>query len=302
MWEANDGEVGSVILLFLLFGGCFDCRCVMVVGLGQKGSFLFLFLVLLKEMRIRVSPTPSLVFTISGTFTEVMEGTFKVNANEDVEDMNLRDFFQDTSTTPPATPQNHRLHPPYTLPKVYSSTPPSSKQKQSPKEESNPKTITPRSTDPTSTSLQRITTAPFTATLKHKGPVPNHKILKLTRRSSPSPLISLSLTPPTPPTLQRPSQTHMPLFNFPTIFSKTFVELLGIIIIIIIIIMIIIIIIIIVIIIIITIIIIIIYIIIVLLLIIIITIIINLFSVDQINRIHNHSIYVKVIAITEDKW
>ena len=100
VWKTNDGEVGSIILLFLLFGGCFDCRCVMVVGLGRKVSFLFLFLVLLKEMRIRVSPTPSLVFTLSGTFTEVMEGIFKVNANEDVEDMNLRDFFQDTSTTP----------------------------------------------------------------------------------------------------------------------------------------------------------------------------------------------------------
>ena len=31
------------------------------------------------------------------------------------------------------------------------------------------------------------------------------------------------------------------------------------------------------------------------------TIIINLFSVDQLNRIHNHSIYVKTIAIIEDK-
>ena len=30
-------------------------------------------------------------------------------------------------------------------------------------------------------------------------------------------------------------------------------------------------------------------------------IIINLFSVDQINRIHNHSIYVKTIAIIEVK-
>ena len=30
-------------------------------------------------------------------------------------------------------------------------------------------------------------------------------------------------------------------------------------------------------------------------------IIINLFSVDQTNRIHNHSIYVKAIAIIEDK-
>ena len=30
-------------------------------------------------------------------------------------------------------------------------------------------------------------------------------------------------------------------------------------------------------------------------------IIINLFSVDQINRMHNHSIYVKAIAVIEDK-
>ena len=35
--------------------------------------------------------------------------------------------------------------------------------------------------------------------------------------------------------------------------------------------------------------------------IIIVIIIINLFSVDQINRTHNHSIYAKTIAVIEDK-
>ena len=59
------------------------------------------------------------------TITEVMEEIFKVNVKEDVEDMDLCDFTQDTSKTS-APPKNHRLVTPAILntpPEVHSSTP-----------------------------------------------------------------------------------------------------------------------------------------------------------------------------------
>ena len=57
--------------------------------------------------------------------------------------------------------------------------------------------------------------------------LPNYKIPKLTRESSPPPLISLSLTPTNIPEITS-KNTH-PFIYFPDIFPRTIVELLGII-------------------------------------------------------------------------
>ena len=122
-----------------------------------------------------------------------MEEIFEVNANEGIEDMDFCDFIQDTPPTP-TTPRKPPVTftllnaPPihYTILKAHSFTPPSSKQNQPPKEESNFKTIIPKSTNPTPTTSQPTTTIPSTATLKPKGslqiinPQTNEKIIPTT--------------------------------------------------------------------------------------------------------------------------
>ena len=78
---------------------------------------------------------------------------------ENIEDMDICNFTQDTSSTPaplqklPATCTIRT-----TLLEVHSYTPPNPKQKQTPKEESNPKTIAPKSTNLTPTASQPIET------------------------------------------------------------------------------------------------------------------------------------------------
>lgn len=86
--------------------------------------------------------------------------------------------------------------------------------------------ITPKFTNPIATTSQPIRTIPSTAILKRKCPTLNNKIHKLTRKSSPEPLVSLSLTPLTS---HQPSQhPYMSLFTFLTIFPRTVAELLSI--------------------------------------------------------------------------
>ena len=70
-----------------------------------------------------------------------------------------------------------------TLPEVHSFTPHSNKHL--PKEES----ITPKPTNATATTSQPTRTKPSTATLERKGPTRTNKIPKLTKKSSPSPLM-----------------------------------------------------------------------------------------------------------------
>ena len=162
------------------------------------------------------------LFQEPSTITKAIDEIFEVNADEDIEDMDLCDFTQDTSPTP-ALPKK----PPVTftilttLPKVHSSTLHSSKHS------SNDESITPKSINLTATTSQPTRTKPSTATLKRKGRTSNKIIPKLPRKLSPPPLMSLSFTPPTPQ--QQPQQTHMPSFTLPTIFSRTIAELLGII-------------------------------------------------------------------------
>ena len=166
-------------------------------------------------------------FQESFTITKVMEEIFKVNANEDIGDMDLWDFTQDTYSTlvpvqkPPVASIILTVPP-----EVHSSTPPSSKQKPSPKEESNSKTITSRSTNPTPVSSQTTATHTISCDTEMQKTPPNYKIYKLISKSLPSLLMPLSLKPPTH---QRPPQkTRMLSLTFPTIFPRTVAELLGI--------------------------------------------------------------------------
>ena len=80
---------------------------------------------------------------------------------------------------------------------------------------------------PNPTNSQPTTAGPPTAILKRKSPPQSYKIPIITRKLSPPPLMSLTLTPTRP---QQPlQQTHIPSFPFPTIFPKTIAELMGII-------------------------------------------------------------------------
>ena len=166
--------------------------------------------------------TRSPVFMISGTFHH-HEEIFGVNANEDIENMDICDFTQDTSPTLAPLKNLPVASTILTTPlEVHSYTPLSSKQKQPPNDESNSKTIAPKSTNLTQTTATKL----YTATLKRKAPPQNQKIPKLTIKLS-SPPLSLSLTPPTPQ--QSFQQTHTSSFTVPTIFPRTIPELLRII-------------------------------------------------------------------------
>ena len=124
----------------------------------------------------------------------------------------------------PATPISHQLHVPYeplyqkSISSHYPEPNKNTPQKKNP---------SPKSTHTTPMTSQPFITAPSTATMKCKGPSSNYKITLLTRKSYPSPPMSLSLTLPTlQNTLQ---QTHMPSFTFPTIFLRKGVKQLDII-------------------------------------------------------------------------
>ena len=137
---------------------CFNCLLWGLVGWSRKSHSYFRSCCYSRKWGCGVSPTaiPSL-FQEPSTITKILDEIFKVNANEDIEDMDLCYFTQDTSSTPAPT-----LF-------VYSFRPPSSKQKQPRKEESNSKTIIARSTNLRPTTSQPTTTAPSTVTLKRKG-------------------------------------------------------------------------------------------------------------------------------------
>ena len=109
---------------------------------------------------------------ISGTFHH-HEEIFEVNANEDIENMDICDFTQDTSPTLAPLKDLPVTSTILTTPlEVHSYTPLSSKQKQPPNDESNSKTIAPKSTNLTQTTSQPSATKLSTATLKRKAPPP----------------------------------------------------------------------------------------------------------------------------------
>ena len=113
------------------------------------------------------------VFIVSGTFphSKVTEKIFEVNANEDIEVMDISDFTQGTSPTLAPLkklPVTSTIL--TTLLEVHSYTLPSSKQKQPPNKESNSKTIAPKSTNLIPTTSQPSVTTPSISTPKHKAP------------------------------------------------------------------------------------------------------------------------------------
>ena len=111
------------------------------------------------EQRINISQPVSLfsLFQEPSTITKAIKEIFKVNAKEDVKDMDICYSTQDTMLT--------------TLLEVHSYTPPSSKEKQLPNEESNSKAIAPKSTNLTPKTSKNSTTTSSTATLKSKAPL-----------------------------------------------------------------------------------------------------------------------------------
>ena len=124
--------------------------------------------------RINISqPVPLFsLFQEPSTLTKIIEEIFNVNANEDIEDMDICDFTQDTSPTPASIrklPVTSTIL--TTLLEVHSYTPTNSKQKQPPNEESNSKTIALKSTNLQPTTSQPSATTPSTAALKRKPPL-----------------------------------------------------------------------------------------------------------------------------------
>lgn len=128
------------------------------------------------QQRVNISQSVLLfsLFQEPCTITKVIEEIFEVNANEDIKDMYICDFTEDTWPTP--TPLNKLAVTSTiltTLLEVCSYAPPSFKQNQPPIEESNskPKTIAPKSTSLISKTSQSSGNTPFTSTLKRKGPL-----------------------------------------------------------------------------------------------------------------------------------
>ena len=128
------------------------------------------------QQRVNISQSVLLfsLFQEPCTITKVIEEIFEVNANEDIKDMSICGFTEDTWPTPAPLnklPVTSSILP--TLLDVYSYAPPSFKQNQPPNGESNskPKTIVPKSTSLIPKTSQPSGNTPFTATLKHKGPL-----------------------------------------------------------------------------------------------------------------------------------
>ena len=126
------------------------------------------------EQRINISQPISLfsLFQKPSTITKVIIEIFEVNANEDIEDIDICYFTQDTSLT---SAHLRKLLVTSTilttLLEAHLYTPPSSKEKQLPDKESNSKTIAPKSTNLILTTSQHSTTTRSTATLKIKAPL-----------------------------------------------------------------------------------------------------------------------------------
>ena len=148
--EGGEGGQEALLLIFVIWR-CFDCRWVRVGGVVQKVSFVFSLLMLLKEMRTRGQSNPFHCFHSFRNLPKSQKLWKKSSKS-----MPTRILMTWTSVTSPKT----RHQPRHPLPKknppitsailttpqeVHSSIPPSSKEKQPPKEESNSKTITPRS-------------------------------------------------------------------------------------------------------------------------------------------------------------
>ena len=51
--KSTRGSQEALLLIFVIWGWCFDCQWMRVGGAGKKVSFAFSFFVLLKEMRSR---------------------------------------------------------------------------------------------------------------------------------------------------------------------------------------------------------------------------------------------------------
>ena len=117
VWETNKGG-GEAVYIILLFGGCF-IFWRMSVGGGGPESLIRIFIPGFAQGNedagsVQLLPLFSL-FQEPSTITKVMEGFFGVKANKDIEDMDLCDFTQDTSSTPAPPPpeKSQRLHSPF---------------------------------------------------------------------------------------------------------------------------------------------------------------------------------------------
>ena len=229
--EGGRGRAGSIIVNF-----CYLEVLWSSVGEGWWGgaeSLIRIFVTGVTQGNEDAGSVQSLplfsLFQEPSKIRKVMEEIFEVNANEDIDDMNLCNFTQDTS---PTTEPSPKKTPPITSSilttpqEVHSSIPPSSKEKQPPKEESNSKTITPRFTiqHPWPHNPPQPHHPPshwnVKAPSKSQNPHTIQKMITITSR------VTLTYPSNTP---RPPKQTHMPSFSFPIIFPRTVAELLGII-------------------------------------------------------------------------
>ena len=77
--KSTRGSRKALLLIFVIWGWCFDCRWVRIDGIGQKVSFTFSFLVLLKEMRTRgQSKTGFHLFTLLWVKITKAQGEFRI--------------------------------------------------------------------------------------------------------------------------------------------------------------------------------------------------------------------------------
>ena len=149
--EGGRGRAGSIIVNF-----CYLEVLWLSVGEGWWGgaeSLIRIFVTGVTQGNADAGSVQSLplfsLFQEPSKIRKVMEEIFEVNANEDIDDMNLCNFTQDTSPTTAPSPQknptnyihhtNHSTRSPF----LHNTQP---QRKTTPKEESNSKTITPRST------------------------------------------------------------------------------------------------------------------------------------------------------------
>ena len=190
------GEPESILLLFFFIWGYFDCWWLMVGGAGQKVLFIFLFLVLLKEIRMRGQSNSFPCFHSFRNLPPSQKLWKKFSKS--TPSRKLRTW---TSVTSPKT-RRQPWHPQKTTSYIHhtnytTKSPFLHTQLQieaTPKrrihfQNHNFKVHQPNTHNISTCYNQAIHCNPETW-----SPLPNHKFLKLTRKSSPPTLMSLSLT------------------------------------------------------------------------------------------------------------
>ena len=77
--KSTRGSQEALLLIFVIWGWCFDCRWMRIGGIGQKVSLTFSFFVLLKEMRTRgQSKTGFHLFTLLWVKITKAQGEFRI--------------------------------------------------------------------------------------------------------------------------------------------------------------------------------------------------------------------------------